>query len=262
MQPRRPRAKRQALASLTSPSPRQPIAAKSTETEALLVPTLALLRSSGFSESAACALFLRAWKRAEQFKEHKNVQAIDPNSGYAEIVARWSRDRRFLQPDGSPRLLTMQGRAGIRVLIRSVSPSADAREVLSVLCRFGTVRHVGQGRYKLIWPFFSVASTSNFAFEPSANFLADASATVMAMLERRREPLGTGPFWRVADSTCVPEEHIEDFYAFLRRRSLPFLEEIDDWLQSHSASARPRKRGIRMGLGLFSIATRRVVRLR
>lgn len=229
--------------------------------EALLLPTLTLLRASGFTEAQALALFRRAWKGASQIRGSKSVKPINPHNSYSEIVARWSRDRRFLDNNGVPRLLTYKGRDGIETLVRLVDATSDPRSALKVLIRFGTVKHVGNGRYRLLWPFFSVASSSDFAFEPSANFLAEASATVLGMLKRRRQPLGTGPFWRVADSTAVPERYTNDFLAFLRKRSLPFLEEIDEWLHAHAATPSRGEQGLRLGLGLFSIVSRQSVSL-
>lgn len=230
--------------------------------EGLLLPTLALLNASGFTETQATALFRRAWKGAAQVRGSKTVKPIDPHNSYAEIVSRWSRDRRFLDGGGTPRLLTYKGRNGIEGLVRLVDNTTDPRSALKVLMRFGTVKHVGNGRYRLLWPFFSVASSSDFAFEPSANFLAEASATVLGMLKRRRQPLGTGPFWRVADSTSVPERYVNDFLTFLRKRSLPFLEEIDEWLHAHAVTPSRAEGSLKLGLGLFSIVSRESVSLR
>lgn len=227
--------------------------------ESLLIPTLALLHSSGVSEVEAGQLFRQAWIRAGRLRSRKVVTPINPKDSYAEIVARWSRDKRFLTADGTPRPLRFRGGRGIEGLVRSSSPGTSPRYALNVLIQFGTVQRVRNGWYQLVWPFFSVASSSQFAFEPSANFLADASATVLGMLKRSRGRPATGPFWRVADSTLLSHKHTPAFLAFLRKRSLPFLEEIDDWLQARATESTRGSSGVRLGLGLFSIASKQTV---
>jgi hypothetical protein len=220
----------------------------------MIVPALALLRSIGVSRSAALATFQKAWARAARIQP-KHVSKIDTDARYAEIVALWCRDKRFVDDAGRPRALPRNGRNSFATLISAASPGTGVNDALTVLARFGTIRRTSRGEIRLIQQFFSVSSKKDLAFEPSADFLADASFTVLSSLRRGSAKKISRPFWIVADSVSVPKSAAGKFLAFAHRRSLAFSYEIDDWLQAHSVKVSSKTSRIRLGLGVFSISS-------
>jgi hypothetical protein len=172
---------------------------------------------------------------------------------YADIVALWSHDARFLDSEGRPRPLALDGKDELRALIRKIDPTRDPHYVIRVLTRFGNVRRGRNGRYRLVKPLFFTSTSNTMAFEPMAYFLSDASSTLGRILRRTRRTRSPELFWRKVECSGISAENARRFVAFVRERGQDFLEEIDDWLEARAGRRRSRKRPRRVGLGLFSI---------
>jgi len=187
-------------------------------------------------------------------RKNRRMEHIGHPTSYADVIAAWSRDRRYIDDSGRPRPLSLSGRNGFTALVRSVSPQTAAKTALSVLVRYRNVRRLKDGRYSLVNPFFYTNSDRATAFEPIAFFLSDASATLSKILKRRDQTIQPERFWRKVETFYVSDAIARKFAAFARERSFLFLEELDDWLEAHrdTPTSRARKRR-RVGLGLFSI---------
>ncbi len=182
------------------------------------------------------------------------MQHIGHPTRYADIIATWTRDREYLDPDGHPRALPLLGPKGFRSLVQRTSPNTSVRTALAVFLRYRNVRRSKDGRYHLIKPFFYANNDEAMAFEPIAFFLSDASATMAEILKRQQRAVSPERFWRKVESISVSESIAKQFAAFARERSFIFLEELDDWLEAHRdvcPSASKKRR--RVGVGLFSI---------
>lgn len=222
----------------------------------LLYPLAAFLRAGGLGEREAQASFAAAFQKAMKTPSARRFDHIGHPTRYADIVARWARDRRFLDRSGRPRLLSLRGKHGFSALVRDASPNSDSGAVLAVFLRYGNVRKTKTGLYELVRPFFFSSREKSMAFEPMAYFLSDASTTLGRILRRSNRARYPEVFWRKVETDHLSDSHAEQFIEFLRDRSLTFLEEIDDWLEAHRTSRkRPgtRSRVRRAGLGLFTI---------
>lgn len=221
----------------------------------LLEPILRFLAVSGMTQAAAKKVFDVAWQAIASEQSNVQVNRLASIETYAELVSAWTRLPDYLDRHGNPRDLALGGRKGFRTLVAAVGPSLSCELAVSVLQTYGNVTRLKSGRYRLLKPFFHVHSNSAVAFEPSARFLADASATVNCLV-RQDSTIGLPKlFWRVADSQSLPEENMQPYLAFARQRSLAFLQEIDDWLQTHSGVAKSGPKIGRAGLGVFSICS-------
>jgi len=223
--------------------------------EALLFPIVAFLRVSGLTKEAIEKSLSRAYKRAAKSTNNRKIKRIGHPMRYAEAMATWVRDKRFLNTAGEPRLLKLKGKTGFAALVRTVSPGSDPSKVLAVLRRFGNVRMLRDGRYKLINPFFIILTPESIALEPTAYFLEDASATIARILTRRKRSHGPDVFWRKVENAKLTAAAARKFLDFTRQRTLTFLEELNDWLEAHcETKANNTKRPLhRVGLGLFYI---------
>jgi hypothetical protein len=221
----------------------------------LLYPLAAFLRAGGLNEDKARASFAAAFRKALKAPKTRRFDHIGHPTRYADIVALWARDKRFLDASGRPKLLSVHGKNGFNTLVRDASPSSNPDAVLSVFLRYGNVRKT-KGLYELVRPFFFSSRQKSMAFEPMAYFLSDASTTLSRILRRTSRTRGPEVFWRKVESDHLSDAHAEKFLEFLRDRSLSFLEEIDDWLEAHGAPRKHRRRTSmtrRTGLGLFTI---------
>lgn len=219
--------------------------------EALLYPIAAFLLTGGLTRTAAQKSFAVAIARAQE-TAGRRIEHIGHPSRYADLIALWTHDARFLDRAGHPRPLLMNE---FRALVRAVTPPLDSRTALSVLKRYGNVRNL-RGRCSLVRPFFFTSSRSSMAFEPMAYFLSDASSTLGRILRRTRSSREPELFWRKVETTGLSKRAAVAFTEFVATRSLEFLEELDDWLETHRSTLNKRHRrhrSRRVGVGLFSI---------
>jgi hypothetical protein len=201
----------------------------------------------------ALNIFAAALKKVSKTSVGRKMEHIGHPTRYADIVAMWVRNKRFLDRRGWPRALRIQGRAGFAALVKSVAEQADPATVLSVLKRYGNVKRTKEGAYELVRPFFYTSSPNTMAYEPVAYFLSDASSTLSKILKRSKRWRGPDLFWQKTENVRISEATAKRFTAFAKERGLLFLDELDDWLEAHSERKKASRHRRRVGLGVFSI---------
>ena len=220
----------------------------------MLFPIAALLHAGGMTPENALAVFGASLNRVSRSPVGRKIEHIGHPTRYTDIVGTWLRSKRFIDKNGRPRPLRIEGRDGFKALVRSVAWQADPQMVLSVLVRYGNVRRTKQGMYELIRPFFYTANSESIAFEPVVNFLSDVTSNLTKILKRSKGWKGPDLFWKKTENARISEATAKRFTSFARERGLVFLDELDDWLEANSdrkkASLKPRRR---VGLGIFSI---------
>ncbi len=227
---------------------------------ALLYPMAAFLRTGGLARKDALDAFSAALDKVARASIGRRMEHIGHPTLYADVVAVWARDRRYLDRRGRPRPLQFGGSCGFASLVRSTSRAADPKAVLGVLRRYGNVRRATDGRYRLTQPFFHASAQKSMAYEPLAYFLGDASSTLSRILRRPRLWRGPDLFWQKAERARISESTARRFTAYAKERCLLFLDEMDDWLEAHSdnegrSMKTPAHR--RIGIGIFSIYSER-----
>lgn len=231
---------------------------RSKQAVALLYPIAAFLNSGGMSRAQSVAALTAAIDKVYRPQGKRELEHIGTFRRYADMIATWTRKRRFLDSRGRPKSLPLTGANSFSVLARSAGAGRDPKKALSVLIRYRNVRKLRNGRIQMVSTFFRASAGSRMAFEPIVYFLNDATSTLTHTLESTEAQVRPDSFWRKVDSTRVSKGDMERFFDFAKERSLIFLEELDDWLRAH---ARPKyhsgKRQMRVGLGLFSIYSRR-----
>lgn len=220
----------------------------------LLYPIAAFFSSGGMSRTQSLAALTAALDAVQRAEGRRKLEHIGPGTCYLDVIATWTRQRKFLDPRGRPRPLPFSGTNGFAALVRSAAAGRNPEEVLRVLMRFRNVRRLSNGRVQLVSPLFRASAGPRMAFEPIACFLNDASSTLTHTLKDKKESASPDLFWRTAESTQISKANAKRFVEFARQRSLLFLFEMDDWLQAHAdTKAHSSKKKIRVGLGLFSI---------
>lgn len=225
---------------------------------ALLYPVAAFLHSGGMSRAQSIEALTAAIDKVYKPRGKRELEHIGTPTRYADMIATWTRKRRFLDSRGRPRSLPLTGANSFSALARSAGAGSDPKSALSVLIRYRNARKLSNGRIQLVSPFFRASAGSKMAFEPIVYFLNDATSTLTHTLKSTGAQARPDSFWRKVDSTQISKGDIERFFDFTKERSLIFLEELDDWLRAHaSAKYHGGKKQMRVGLGLFSIYSRR-----
>lgn len=220
---------------------------------ALLYPIAAFFDREGMSKPQSLAAFAAAIDDVGK-PAGKRLEHIGAPNCYAELIAAWTRERRFLDSRGRPRRLSLSGANGFAALARSACAGQDPKRLLKVLIRYRNVRRLRNGTFQLVSPFFCATAGSKVAFEPVAYFLRDAASALTHMLKNSSARTQAHHFWRTVESARISRSSARKFSEFARERSLIFLEEMDDWLEAHSdVKQTSRTNQLRVGLGLFSI---------
>jgi len=231
---------------------RQKTNLKKDQAISLLYPVAAFFNSGGMSKAQSLAALAAAIDNLRKAQRKRELEHIGTPTCYADLIATWTREHKFLDSRGRPRSLPLRGAKGFAALARSAGAGRDPKGMLSVLMRYRNVRRLSNGRFQLVSPFFRASAGSKMAFEPIVSFLNAATLTLTHTL--KNEGAQTGPFWRSVESRHISRGNAEKFVEFARERSLIFLEEMDEWLRAHSsAKHRSSKKQPRIGLGLFSI---------
>ena len=219
----------------------------------LLYPIAAFYNRVGLSRSQSLAA-LRAAIDDVRGPNGKRLENIGIPTCYADLIATWTRERKYLDSRGCPRKLTLSGANGFAALAKSACPGQDPGKLLRVLMRYKNVRRLSDGRVQLVSPLFRASAGSKMAFEPITYFMNDAASTLTYTLKNVTASTNPDLFWRTVESTQVSKTNAKKFMEFAKERSLLFLEELDDWLQAHAKSkVRGTKKQLRIGLGVFSI---------
>ena len=240
---------------------RKPTTIDPAQAESLLYPMAAFLSASGWDKKDAARSLSRAFDHFRDAPGQRQFKHIGNPTRYADIIALWSHDRRFIDRAGRPRSLPLQGRVSFATLVRQTSPKTDVQTALSVLTHFRNIRKDGTGQYKLLSPLFLTSSAKSLAFEPMAwpTVFSDASHTLGRILKRKERSKSPELFWRKAENTNLSEAGAKKFSTFSMERTLAFVKEIDEWLDAHSrrdAASAKRGKTRRVGLGVFSILGR------
>jgi hypothetical protein len=220
----------------------------------LLYPIAAFFNREGMSRPQSLAVLAAAIDDVRK-PAGRRLEHIGTPTCYADLIAVWTRERRFLDSQGQPRPLTLTGASGFTALARSARVGGDPKRLLSVLIRYRNVRRLGNGRFKLVSPYFRASAGSKVAFEPIAYFLNDAASALTHLLKKSGTRNRSNHFWRKVESSRLSRSNARKFAEFAMDRSLLFFEEMDDWLEAHSEISirRGSKKPPRVGLGLFSI---------
>jgi Family of unknown function (DUF6502) len=224
----------------------------------LLYPIAAFFSSGGMNRAQALTALATAFDYIDRSDGKRPLEHIGTSTSYLDLIATWSRERKFLDSQGRPRPLPLSGSNGFAALVRSTGARQDPKELLGVLMRYRNVRRLRDGRVQLVSPLFLASAGSRIAFEPIAHFLSDASSTLTHILKNVSGSTSPDLFWRAVKSSDVSRANAAKFMEFAKKRSLLFLDELEDWLQAHGRTKLPSsKKQLRVGLGLFSIYTNR-----
>lgn len=220
----------------------------------LLYPIAAFFNSGGLNRAQSLAALTAAVDDIRRAEGRRELEYIGAPTCYADLIATWAREPKFLDSRGRPRPITLSGANGFAALAKMARVGGDPKKLLNVLIRYRNVRRLSNGRFQLVSPLFRASAGTRMAFEPIASFLKDATSTLTHTLKAVSKPTHPDLFWRTVESIQLSRHDAKKFIEFARERSLLFLEELDDWLQAH-ADTRPIavKQRLRVGLGLFSI---------
>jgi Family of unknown function (DUF6502) len=165
------------------------------------------------------------------------------------VVAGWVRDRDFLNEEGKPVSLPIDGNKSFSDLVRRYSGDVPARAVLDELLRVGVARMVESGHIKLVAYVPQNSSLDKIAI--LGRDVADLIETIDHNLEHgESDPY----FQRKLMYDNVPIEAIAEFRLRSNEQSQALMESLDKWLSMHDRDVNPTVKGtgrMRVGIGIY-----------
>jgi hypothetical protein len=214
---------------------------------------------SGVSEKAITTAIVKSRRSVKTLSSRRSTQAADgkysPHGDIsADLLRLWHRDGRYINAsDAKPRaLLLSTGRNSIKSLIRRLSPSADAANVIAFMKSARLIKRTTNGRYL---PNTADASAITrldpFVSEHLARSVIRLFSTV-----RRNTLEAPAPQSLIERYAYVSDLKLSDrtaFAAFSKSQGLAYLHAIDDWMEQRRCanlrqSIKTTERGVVAGV--------------
>lgn len=169
----------------------------------------------------------------------------------ARVLTAWLRDTDFLDPQGDPRPLDLEGEQGFATLVKRHSGDMPTRAVLDELLRVGAVERLPDGRVALL----SRGYVPRQGAGEMVNMLGADVADLIETIDHNLHQADQAPrFQRKVMYRGVPVQALPAFRALSAKQAQALLEQLDLWLQDvdnghpPDTDARP---GARVGMGIY-----------
>lgn len=175
--------------------------------------------------------------------------ALETINHGARVLSGWHQDPAFLDRNGKPRLLPLQGDRSFEALIKKYAPDIPPTAMLKELRHVGAIRETPTGRIRAMARNFIPASLDPDSIARTGSVIYDiGNSLAHNYLDDRKRPR----FERRATNFRVKRSAKRAFQEHLGVKGMEFLEEIDSWLSAHEASDADEKT-IRLGTGVYLI---------
>lgn len=170
----------------------------------------------------------------------------------ARVIAAWRRERDFLNSDGEPADLAMNGPwETFSELVRRFSGDVPARAVLDELKNAGLVEILENGRIRLLARAYVPADSD----ADKLHILGTDTAHLIATIDHNLKFGATDPmFQRKVAYDHLPDDALPEFRRLSAKRAQALLEKLDGWLAKHDRDITPQVEGSDRnlaGLGIY-----------
>lgn len=172
----------------------------------------------------------------------------------ALVLDAWHRDRRYLNPGGTPKAVPLLGPApSVEALVRRQRSTQPASEIARRLRAVELVISCGRNRYKPASDAAVISARDPLILQHAARALSTLVQTVGQNVSgvRNVAPL----IERFAEVPDLPKRHVKAFQAFTHVQGRTFLRTINDWLESRRLGRSGRKelsRTVRAGIHTYA----------
>jgi hypothetical protein len=185
------------------------------------------------SVSALTGLTRKETKRLRELDLVDDEASSQRYSRAIRVISGWINDSRFLNADGEPAVLPMEGEQGsFSTLVKEFSGDIPAAAMLSVLETSGTVK-IGEHGIELRERAYIPSATPLEKVNILGTDTAELIATIGHNLTAEPEHLY---FQRKVSNVLVNPEALPEFLEFSNKKSQALLEEYHRWLSSHEVN--------------------------
>ncbi len=170
----------------------------------------------------------------------------------ARVIAAWRRESDFLDAEGNPALLPMEGRgATFSELVKRFSGNVPSRAILDELMHVEAVERLVDGKIRLLTRAYIPRGVEAHKL----NILGTDVQYLISTIDHNLKPELTEPrFQRKVAYDNLPDEVLPRFRKRFAKRAQALLESADQWLARHDRDVTPTVNGMgsnRAGFGIF-----------
>ncbi len=170
----------------------------------------------------------------------------------ARVIAAWRRESDFLDAEGKPSLLPMEGRgATFSELVNRFSGNVQPRAILDELIHVGAVERLADGKIGLLTRAYIPRGIDAHKL----NILGTDVQNLIATIDHNLKPETAEPlFQRKVSYDNLPDEVLPKFRKLFAKRAQALLESADQWLAQRDRDINPTVKGFgsnRAGFGIF-----------
>lgn len=169
----------------------------------------------------------------------------------ARVLSGWAEDPQFQNPDGSARLLNVDGNDGFMELVRQYSGNQPYRAVLDELVRVGSVERIDGDQVRLLKAYYEPVTGRQE--EEKLNILGIASGDLLETIAYNIRRTDAPPFYQQEIYERFPEEKLAELRELIRKHCDQFAIRTDRILYSNLAHQRPERKPTdrRAGVGIY-----------
>jgi hypothetical protein len=191
-------------------------------------------------------------KRVRELPRPDDSASIERYNRAARIIAAWRRESNFLDAEGKPAPLHMEGSgATFTELVRRFSGDVPARAILDELIRVGAVERLEDGRVCLLTRAYIPESSD----ADKLHILGTDVGHLVSTIDHNLKSDPIGPlFQRKVAYDNLPDEVLPEFRKLSAKRAQALLEKLDRWLAQSDRDVTPSVEGSgrnRAGLGIY-----------
>ena len=200
----------------------------------------------GISRKEQSLAYRRASKGLSR-KERPSTRLMGRIAGISDLLTSWRRDRRYLQPDGSPRVLPIKGRGpSLESLAKKFVPDMPVSEVVTAITRHGEVTAYQGDKVALVGgSVLLTPKTAEVALAMLVNRIGRFSQTLLHNVALPEGSKGQGRFERHVFGVLSEREFAH--YAQAMRSQ---LQDLCDRAESGLDLAADKKGRKRKGCGI------------
>lgn len=182
-----------------------------------------------------------------------------PTKGYqskaSQILSAWHHEPDFLDADGHPAVLAVEGEgATFTELMRRYAPALPVVAMIKELKGVKAIEERGDGRLHALKRTYVPSGVSTERLRLWSSVLSDVATTIEHNFSR--EATSPARFERRALHLRVDRKALPEFRELLETEGQALLERLDDWLASHQVAGNDQEDGIRLGVGIYHIEDR------
>lgn len=173
----------------------------------------------------------------------------------SQLLSAWHHERAFLDADGRPAALAVDGEgATFAELMRRYAPALPVVAMIKELESVKAIEKDSDGRLRALKRAYLPGGVSAERLRLWSSVLSDLANTIEHNLNR--DDATPARFERRALSLRVDRKALPEFRELLEREGQALLERLDDWLAAHEVPADEGEDGIRLGVGVYHIEDR------